>query len=311
MQIGDLLKAHRELRGLSQYQVADRLRTTRDTVARWERNEHKPRPEHMIALAALYDEHERGMTWPVDPEMARRLASARRAELLAEQPDLVDFERDPFGWRIRQVMAWRGLAPWTLARRLGVTIKTVGRWRAGETTPEWSGLWAIADLLDVPVWWLRCGGEEEQAMYGPYDLRAHETGRPPDIDDGWAFAERTAAEQGIPIEDIVRTAYPRWMGWRWTDRLDEWTPLEPPPCPITPRLQLAAVAWCREHGELLEGARTWLHDLTGKPESTVRRWLDGGRVPRWREASLAAAALEIPTWLLWAPAAEVPVMPRG
>ncbi|WP_445152449.1 helix-turn-helix transcriptional regulator [Baekduia sp. Peel2402] len=309
MQIGDVLKAHRELRGLTQQRVADRLQTTRDTVARWERNDHRPRPHHMIELSKLYDQ-QRDLMWPVDPEMARRLISARRRELLAEQPALVVVEPDPFSWRMRQVTGWRDLDPSTLARRLGVTSKTVARWLVGETTPDWDMLWAIADLLDVPVWWLRCGGVEEQAMYGPYEACAEDTGHPPSLQHGWDFAERTAIEHGIPIDDVVRTAYPKWMGWRWKGRLDEWARPQVPPCPITPRLQLAALAWCGEHGALIEDAHTWLHDLTDMSELSVRRWLDGERIPRWREASLAAAALEIPVWHLWIPGVAAPVLPR-
>lgn len=113
MEFGDVIKAHREMRGLTQDQVADAVKTTPATVGRWERNRHRPHPRHLQSLAKLYETDAMELVAPARPAYARKLLSASRRELLAEDPSLLGVERDPFSWRLRQVMRWRGLDQWT------------------------------------------------------------------------------------------------------------------------------------------------------------------------------------------------------
>lgn len=79
--------------------------------------------------------------------------SNTRREVLVENlgGDSVSMERDPFGWRLGQLLDWRQLDPWTFATRLGVSTKTVARWLEHKQIPDWTVLWRAADLLDVPV----------------------------------------------------------------------------------------------------------------------------------------------------------------
>jgi transcriptional regulator with XRE-family HTH domain len=306
--LGDVIKTHRQLRNLTQENVADALRTTAATVGRWESNRHRPHSRHLRALAGLFDVDPQDLVRPVRPALARALLSERRRELLAESPGLLAVERDPFGWRLRQVLGWRELDVWTFARRLGISDRTARRWLAGAVVPAWEELWRVAELLDVPVWWWRCGGDDEQAMYGPYDLAGPASGQPPDARSGWQFASQVARRLDAPVEDIVRTAYPGWAGWRLRNGLGGWAPTAAPSCPVPARLRRAVLDHCANGGGDVHDATQWLADVCEVTTTTVTRWLDGERTPRWEKACRAAMAIGKPAWWFWLPADEVPVV---
>ena len=310
MTLGDAIRDHRNMLALSQEQVANVLGTTGATVGRWERDERTPHPRHLAALAKLYRTDVQALVRPVRPAYARELRSKTQREVFADNMapgESVCGERDPFGWRLNQLLDQRELDRWAFATRLGVHTKTVAGWRAHESTPLWPVLWRAADLLDVPVWWWRCGGYDEMDLYGPFELRS-DANRPPDEAYGWEFAHAKAAEVGVPVEDIVRTAYPSWAGWCWQRRLGEWTPPPVPDCPVSARLRLAVAARCNETGENLEDTIAWITVVCEVKDLTVRRWLRGERVPRWEHACGVALALAIPAWSLWMPAAELAVV---
>lgn len=108
------------------------------------------------------------------------------------------WQRGQIERRLRQVLAWRGLDPRVFGARLGISAKTTRRWLAGETVPGWEGLWRAADLLDVPVWWWRCGGEDEQAMFGLYELRGSDETWP-GHEYAWAFSLDAADRVPHPL----------------------------------------------------------------------------------------------------------------
>jgi transcriptional regulator with XRE-family HTH domain len=314
MQFGDIIKAHRQRMGLTQEQLAQRLGTDRRTVSRWERGARVPVPRHLERLADVFGIDPDQLQPLARPRYARSAMSGVRRELLAEQPDLMQVELDPFGWRLDQAMRWRALDPWTAAQRLGIAPRTLRRWQTNGP-PSWEALWRVAELVDLPVWWFRCGGEEEQEMYGPYELRGPDTGQPATVDSGWQFAEDVAARYELGVEDVIRTAYPIFSGWRWQDRLEQWRPRPVPPNPMTWRLQLAVARWGARRNEPLgtvsEDAITWITDVCSVTEATVRRWQDGSREPNWRHANLAAVALETPVFRLWAPSPELPALSKA
>lgn len=295
--------------GLSQEQVADVLRTTGATVGRWERDERTPHPRHLAALAALYRTDVQSLVRPVRPAYARALRSQTRREVRAENlgGGSISMERDPFGWRLGQLLDQRQLDPWAFATRLHVHKKTVTRWLEHKPAPDWTVLCRAADLLDVPAWWWRCGGYDEMDLYGPFELRRNAI-RPPDEAYGWEFAHAKAAEVGVPVEDIVRTAYPSWAGWCWQGHLGEWTSPTVPECPVSARLRLAVLARCNEANETVEDTIAWITDVCAVKDLTVQRWLRGERVPRWEQACGVSLALSVPTWSLWVPAAELAVV---
>ena len=308
MTFGQAIRTYRELRSLTQENVADELKTTASTVGRWERDVHRPHPRHLRALAAVFGVDPCALVAPVRPALVREMLSERRRELLMATPDLLTVERDPFAWRLRQALGWRSMDVWSFAMRLGVSSRTAQRWIAGDVIPGWGDLWRAAQLLDVPVWWWRCGGEDEQELYGPYELHGPQTGSPPDDEYGWQFAERVARAHVVPVEDILRTAYPTWAGWRWQNRLAEWAPVATPVCPVPARLRLAVLEHCADNDDEAQDSVQWLADACEVTTTTIRRWLDGRRTPRWEESCRAAMALGKPAWWLWLPADEVAVV---
>ena len=287
MDFAQVIKDSRNLSGLTQQQLADALKTTRGTVQGWERGV-CPQQRHMTALADLFGRDAVEFVRPFRPRAARKLMSETDVALLGEDPQLVSVEPDPFAWRLRQVLAWRDLDPWVFGARLGISAKTTRRWLAGRTVPGWEGLWRAADLLDVPVWWWRCGGEDEQAMFGPYELRGSDETWP-GHEYAWAFSRDAADRYDVPVADIIRTTYPDWAGWRWRGRLGEWRPEPALDCPVTARVRLAVLAWCAEQRAEIDDAVVWVTDVSGVHETTVRRWFDGQRKPRFEEAALLGA----------------------
>lgn len=55
MQLHEMLRFHREKRGLSQEQLAGKLYVSRQAVSKWERNETYPELDNLIRLSDLYD----------------------------------------------------------------------------------------------------------------------------------------------------------------------------------------------------------------------------------------------------------------
>ena len=62
-----------------------------------------------------------------------------------------------FKQRFSLACAYSGLKDSTIARMLGVSRQALGWWRAGACLP--SRLECLAEVLDVPIDWLRCGVE--------------------------------------------------------------------------------------------------------------------------------------------------------
>jgi hypothetical protein len=112
----------------------------------------------------------------------------------------------------------------------------------------------------------------------------------------------------VHVEDIVRTAYPSWAGWRWQGRLGEWTAPPVPDCPVSARLRLAVLARCNEAHEIREDTIAWITDVCDVTDLTVKRWMSGERVPYWEHACGVSLALSVPAWSLWLPGAEFPVV---
>ncbi|MEJ7787868.1 MAG: hypothetical protein WKF96_23955, partial [Solirubrobacteraceae bacterium] len=98
----------------------------------------------------------------------------------------------------------RQLDRWVFATRLGVRTKCVADWLARKSTPKWPVSWRAADLLDVPVWWWRCGGYDEMDLCGPFEL-CSDASRPPDEAYGLEFAR---GAQGCSKRGARRSRYP-------------------------------------------------------------------------------------------------------
>lgn len=56
-----------------------------------------------------------------------------------------------------------GMDPETWAAALGVTVKTVKRWEAGEATPKTSTVFRIAQLSRIPLGIIKAGDQEARA----------------------------------------------------------------------------------------------------------------------------------------------------
>jgi transcriptional regulator with XRE-family HTH domain len=61
------------------------------------------------------------------------------------------------GARIRAARDRAGLGQKQLARRTGLSVSTIGRYERGLQTPSWRALESVADVLAVPLDWLRLG----------------------------------------------------------------------------------------------------------------------------------------------------------
>lgn len=310
MTLGDTIRDHRNMLGLSQEQVANVLGTTGATVGRWERDERTPYPRHLAALAKLYRTDVQALVRPVRPAYARELRSKTQREVLADNMasgESVCGERDPFGWRLNQLLDQRELDRWAFATRLGVHTKTVTGWLAHESTPLWPALWRAADLLDVPVWWWRCGGYDEMASTDRLSFAAMQTGRQMRHTAG---SSRTRKPPRSACPSRTSCALPTRHGPAGAGN----AALASGHCrrsriaPVSARLRLAVAARCNETGENLEDTIAWITVVCEVKDLTVWRWLRGERVPRWEHACGVALALAIPAWSLWMPVAELAVV---
>lgn len=69
----------------------------------------------------------------------------------------------PVGPRLREAMAEAGIGPDDLAQRLGVVVRLVQKWRAGDVIPSYANLRALSEELDKPVAWFFSENGEEAA----------------------------------------------------------------------------------------------------------------------------------------------------
>lgn len=76
----------------------------------------------------------------------------------------------PVRYRLRLALELAEIEPDEAARRLGVHPNTIANYLAGRTRPKRMALAAIAQLTDVPLWWLE-GYEDEDAFTAAVTLR--------------------------------------------------------------------------------------------------------------------------------------------
>jgi transcriptional regulator with XRE-family HTH domain len=310
MTLGRMIRRARKAAGMTQEQLADELQTSAHVVAGWERDRHLPVDRHLQGLARVLELDLDELRARARPTLlVRRLAVKMRHLFDEEGWSVVDWsdEDDPFRWRLAQVLEWRRLSPALLARTLGKQESTVRRWLAGGPVPRWPTLFALADLLDVPVWWWRLGYLDGMAVFGGEDPGGGDTtvGEDGQVSEefAWSWCEDRAAALGVEPDEIARIAYPSWTGWRWEGRLHEWTPPPAPRCPFAQHLH-DAIYGPREArfglpASTPEEHLAMLQVACEVDERTLARWLSGERVPRWQEAKRAADAVGLSAWQLW------------
>lgn len=84
----------------------------------------------------------------------------RNARTLAIHMAMEAAQRADIGQRIKEL---RGPLPQPeLARRLGVSLRAVQKWEAGDTAPQWENLVALSELFGVTQDYLLYGDRSEQ-----------------------------------------------------------------------------------------------------------------------------------------------------
>lgn len=84
--------------------------------------------------------------------------------------------------RVRVAQAWAGLTDEDFAKQLNVSVRTVGRLRRGETPLDAGRRQRIADVTEVPEWFMEHG-----------------------FDGATATGEPGLAERVVALEDGLRT----------------------------------------------------------------------------------------------------------
>lgn len=166
MELHQLIRAARQEHDMTQQQVADRTGASIRTVRRWEAGQTLPSGARLHELSRVLCLSGSGLVELSGGPAHRRAAARAYRTLLAEEPSLrQSLEPPPFGWRARQSMSWRGLALDEAAGSLNVSPATVRRWLRG-SPPRWPLQHQLAELLDIPVWWLHTTYLDSCELFG-------------------------------------------------------------------------------------------------------------------------------------------------
>jgi len=318
MELHELIRASRQEHELTQEELADRAGVSTRQVRRWETAASVPLARRIALIADALQLSPGALSELCNAPSDVRAHWRAVRNVLRENGD-IGTEKSMMRFRIAWGIDVHGLGPGDLANAVGAPVRTVGRWLVGPAEPGWAEQCAIADFLDLPVWWLHTDYSDGCDLLGwaaddvttdrAEAARLLETMRFP---YGWSFTQTTVDEylvtnvataHGLPADDVQRVAYPltRSSGSRtavkrpypaaavMTRALHENTG----DIPLTPRLRLQSIA-----------------AILGVDSSTITRWAKGTTEMKPTTAARVAFALSLRSWTLWRPPSDAPIRRR-
>ena len=311
MELHELIRASRAEHELTQEELADRAGVSTRQVRRWEAGASVPLARRIAPIADALQLSPAALSELCNAPSDVRAHWRQVRSVMRENGD-IGTERSMMRFRIAWGIEVHGLGPGDLADAVGASVRTVRRWLVGPAEPGWAEQCAIADFLDLPVWWLHTDYSDECDLLGwaaddvttdrAEVARLRETMRFP---YGWSFTQTTVDEDlvariatahGLPAEDVRRVAYPLTCspGARTPEK-------RPYPAaavmtralqdtghiPLTPRLRLQSIA-----------------AILGVESSTITRWAKGTTEMKPTTAARVAFALSLRSWTLWRPPSD-------
>ena len=141
MSMGEQIRAMRQIRGLTQKQLADRLGVKYQTVQTWELNSRVPKLETV-----------------------KKIADALEMPVGAFLPAMGIGES--FGTRVRSARKKQKLTLEQLGLKMGISGSLVGRYERDEENPKPETIKKFADALGVDAGWLGQGEYEDNSLSG-------------------------------------------------------------------------------------------------------------------------------------------------
>lgn len=139
MSMGQQIKAMRELRGLTQKELGQKLGLSFQAVAQWENDLRNPKFETL-----------------------QKIAEALETPIGTFLPAMG--MGDSFGNRMKTTRNSQKMTQAELAQRLGVTPQTVSQYERGVKKPKTSTINRFAEALNVSAHWLETGFYEDASI---------------------------------------------------------------------------------------------------------------------------------------------------
>ncbi|MBX3177708.1 MAG: helix-turn-helix domain-containing protein [Candidatus Hydrogenedentes bacterium] len=131
----EYVRQARYLLGLSQRELANRLRVCTDLVSRWERNETCPTTRHLDRIEALLADLTESLRLPCAEHVRAVCASAKRPDRRTRPRSTAPVKLENLGDHIRKRRLDLGLSQAALAKQFGINRNAVTRWEAGLDEP--------------------------------------------------------------------------------------------------------------------------------------------------------------------------------
>lgn len=146
---GYRLREARCTRGYTQEQVADYLGITRNAYNMYERGKREISLESLVAVANWYgcttDELLGTNAWEKTTNNDNAVSTS--AQVTPPSPEAPIQKASDIHLKIRRMRKHAGMSQEELARRLGVSARTIDSWERDETAPDAAQIWDCAVLL--------------------------------------------------------------------------------------------------------------------------------------------------------------------
>jgi transcriptional regulator with XRE-family HTH domain len=142
MSIGARIRQNREMLGLSQAGLGEKVGRSQSTVKGWETDDHYPRPDMLLRLAAVFGVD---VSWLAFGDTDTRIQSVRQ------------HKDQTIGTRIRTRRRELEITQVALAEMIGAPPTTVSSWEQRKSSPRRDTVPRIARALRVSMRWLEFG----------------------------------------------------------------------------------------------------------------------------------------------------------
>lgn len=311
MHFHDIITASRQEHALTQEEVAERTGVSIRQLRRWETGTSVPSGPRIAPLAKALELSVGELSELCNAPSAVR-EHGRRVGAVARSTGADEVRRDEsmIRYRIRWGIEVHDIRPRDLADALDISVRRISRWLAGTTELGWREQCAVANYLDLPVWWLHTSFSDGCDLLGwsADDIAsdradAAKLRRTMRFPDGWSFTqdtvdrdmvERIARAHGLPADDIRRVAYPLTCTPGSQLRIER--PYSAAAAitralrdntagiPFEPRLRLESMA-----------------AILAVDSSTITRWATGTTEIKPTKAARLAFLLGVRSWTLWLP----------
>lgn len=306
MQLHELIRASRQEHALTQDALAERAGVSVRQVRRWETGTSVPSGPRIAPLADALQLSPGALSELCKaPSNVREHGRRVRGVIRDNGADDVRRDESMIRYRIRWGMDVHNLSACDLGDALGLSARSVRRWLAGTTEPGWEQQCAIADYLDLPIWWLHTDYNDGCDLLGwPADDIAYDRAEAAQFlktmrfPYGWSFTQRDIDEamvariadaHGLPADDISRVAYPTTFTPGARAHVKR---------PYTAHRAISRALHANAAGNPFEPL-AGIAAILNVDSSTINRWATGATEITPSNAVKLAFLLSVRSWALW------------